>query len=165
MNLFEVAVVYRDTAERLADLDIDDQTLADTLDAEAGIDLRVKATNIAMVCRNLEVTAQAIKDAEQQMAARRKAIDNRISRLKRYLLDGMQLAGITKIDSPHFQIARRTNPPSVDVFEPGMVPAGYMRNPPPPPPELDKKAIAAALKSGLDVPGCRLTQTERVEIR
>lgn len=163
MNLFEIAVQYRETADRLADLDIPDDVLADTLDAEAGIDLKVKATNVAMVCRNLETTAQAIKDAEQQMAARRKAIDNRISRLKRYLLDGMQLAGITKIDSPYFQIARRINPASVEVFDPGMVPTEYVK--PPPPPELDKRAIAVALKSGLDVPGCRLSQSERVEIK
>ena len=54
---------------------------------------------------------------------------------------------------------------AVDVFEPGLVPADYMKDPPPPPPEIDRKLVMQALKEGFDVPGCRLTQGERVEIK
>jgi len=37
--------------------------------------------------------------------------------------------------------------------------------PEPPPPAPDKKAIAAALKAGQEVPGCRLTHGMRLEIK
>lgn len=163
-QLFLVAAQYRDMAAKLADLELDEQTIADTLEAEGGA-LVEKGTNVGFVIRNLEASAEAIKAAEAAMAARRKAIENRAARLRAYLLDGMRVAGIQKIDSPYFAISIRKNPPSVDVFDADQVPADYMKAPPPPPPAPDKKLIAQALKDGMDVPGCRLAQGERIEIK
>ncbi|MFE8033814.1 siphovirus Gp157 family protein [Thiohalocapsa marina] len=164
LTLFEVAAEYRDMAERLADLDLDDQTIADTLEAEGGA-LVAKGTNVAFVVRNLEASAEAIKAAEQQMSARRKAIEARSKRLRDYLLDAMQLAGVSKIESPHFVLSVRANPPSVNVFDAAQVPADFMRQPEPPPAEPDKKRIAEALKAGQDVPGCALSRSHRIEIK
>jgi len=164
VTLYEIAAQYRDMATKLADLDLDEQTVADTLEAEGGA-LVEKGQNVAFVVRNLEASAEAIKGAEAAMAARRKAIENRAARIRAYLLDGMRVAGVQKIDSPYFAIAIRKNPPSVDVFDSAQVPADYMKEPTPPPPAPDKKLIAQALKDGFDVPGCRLLQSERVEIK
>lgn len=165
VTLFQVAAEYRAMAERLTDLEIDEATLLDTLEGESGA-LVEKGQNVAFVVRNLEASADAIKAAEAAMAARRKAIENRAARLRAYLLDGMRVAGIQKIDSPYFAISIRKNPPSVDVFDADQVPADYMKEPPPPPPPApDKNLIARALKDGMDVPGCRLVQGERVEIK
>lgn len=164
MTLFEIASGHRELAERLADLDLDEQTILDTLEAESGA-LVEKGQNIAFVARNLEASAAAIKDAEAQMAARRKAIENRAARLRKYLLDGMKVAGVQRIDSPYFSIKIAKNPPAVDVFEPGLVPTEFMATPPPPAPVPDKKLIAQALKSGTDVNGCRLVSSERVDIK
>lgn len=164
LTLFEVAHEYRDMADRLADLDLDEQTIADTLEAEGGA-LVEKGTNVAFVVRNLEASAEAIKAAEQQMAARRKAIEARSKRLRQYLLDAMQLAGVSKIESPHFVLSVRANPPSVNVFDADQVPADFMRQPDPPPAEPDKKRIADALKAGQDVPGCSLQHGHRLDIK
>lgn len=162
--LYELAREYRDAAERLADLDLDEQTVADTLEGLAG-DLEVKATNVAMFARNLEATAAQIKDAEAQMAARRKAVENRATSLRRYLLVSMQQAGIQKIECPYFRLAVRDNPPAVDVFDAAQVPAEFMRQPETPPPAPDKTAIKDELKAGRDVPGCRLTVGQRLDIK
>lgn len=165
MNLYEIAVDFRYVADRLADLDLDEQTVLDTLEGESGA-LVEKGTSIAAICRNLESTAKAIKEAEASMAARRKALENRVARLKQYLLDGMTLAGIQRIESPQFVVKIANNPPSVDVFEPGLVPAEYMAEPPPPPePAPDKKMIAKAIKDGYEVAGCRLVQGVRLDIK
>ncbi len=165
ITLFEIAAQYRAMAEQLADTSLDDQTIIDTLEGESGA-LVDKGTSIAFVCRNIEATAAAIKEAEAAMCARRKAMENRVAHLKRYLLDGMKLAGIQRIDSPYFAIKITKNPPAVDIFEPGLVPAEYMAKPPPPPEPLpDKKMIALVLKAGVEVQGCRLVQGERVEIK
>ena len=164
MNLFDIASEYREQVAVLESLDIDEQTLADTLESISG-DLTVKSNNIAALCRNMEANASAIKDAEAQMAARRKALENRAKAMRRWLLTGMQVAGVSKIESPYFAITIKKNPPAVEVYEPGLVPAEYMKDPPPPPPEIDKKLIAQAIKDGHDVPGCRLTQGERVDIK
>lgn len=164
MNLYDIAREYRDTAAKLADLDLDEQTLADTLESMAG-DLEAKATNTAFVIRNIEAHAAAIKDAEAQMAARRKAAENRAARLKDYLLANLIVAGVQKVECPYFKLAVRDNPLAVEIYEPGLVPAEYMRQKPPPPPEPDKAAIKDALKAGQDVPGAKLTQGKRLEIR
>lgn len=164
LTLYEIAAEYRGMAEKLADLDLDEQTIADTLEGESGA-LVVKGTSIAAVVRNLEASAEAIKQAEQQMSARRKAIESRSKRLRQYLMDGMRLAGIQKIECPHFVISVRANPPSVDVFDANQIPAEYMRQPEPPPAEPDKKRISEALKAGIDIPGCALSRSSRVEIK
>lgn len=162
--LYQLVAEYREAAAVLDDLELDEQTIADTLEGLAG-DLEVKATNVAMFARNLETTAAQIKEAEGQMAARRKAIEARADGLRRYLLACMQQTGIQKIESPYFRLAVRDNPAAVDVFDAKQLPAEFMRQPEPPPPAPDKSAIKEALKAGRDVPGARLTQGQRLEVK
>lgn len=162
--LYLLADEYRAACEKLADLDLDPQTIADTLEGMSG-DLEVKAQNVAMFARNLEATAAAIKEAEAAMSARRKAIENRAAGMRSYLLSSMQHAGIEKIECPLFKLAVRENPPAVDIYEPGTIPAEFMVTPPPPPASPDKKAIAEAIKAGREVPGARLTRGVRLDIK
>lgn len=164
MSLFDVAAEYRDSFERLADLDLDEATLRDTLEGMSG-ELEAKATNVALFARSLESLAASIKDAEAAMAKRRKALEARSERLRTYMLDCMQLAGVQRIESPHLQISVKKTPPSVDVFDAAQLPADYLRQPEVPPPAPDKAAIRDALKSGMDVPGARLVSGVRIDIR
>lgn len=164
LALFQIADQYLVDLKRLEELDLDEQTVADTLEGLSG-ELEVKATNVAMFCRNLEASAEAIKAAEQQMAARRKAIENRAARIKQYLKDNMERTGITKIEGPHFALSIKKNPPAVHVEAQELIPAEFFNAPPPPAPVMDKKRIAEALKAGKDVPGCRLEQGTRLEIK
>jgi hypothetical protein len=162
--LYELAHSYRDVADKLSDLDLPPEVIEDTLEGMSG-ELEVKATNTAMLVRNLEAGAAAIKDAEATMAARRKALENRAARIRDYLLANMMVAGIQKIECPYFKLAVRENPPAVEVYEPGLIPAQFMKQPEPPPPSPDKAAIKDALKDGQDVPGCKLTRGVRLEIK
>lgn len=162
--LYNIAAEYRAAAEKLAELDLDAETIVDTLEGLSG-DLETKAQNVAFLARNLESTAAAIKQAEADMAARRKAMENRADGLKRYIFESMKFAGIEKIECPHFRLSIKNNPAAVEIFEPGLVPASFMRTPEPPPPAPDKTAIKEALKAGQDVPGARLTSGQRLEIK
>ena len=162
--LYVLAQQYRADSEKLADMELDEQTLADTLEGMGG-ELELKAENVVMFARNLEVTAAAIKDAEAQMAARRKAMESRAASLKRYVLENMQFAGIQKIECPLFKLSIRENPPSVEVFEPDLIPLEYMTQPEPPPPAPNKTAIKAAIAAGVDVPGAKVNRTTRLEIK
>lgn len=163
MNLYEIAVQYREDAHRLADLDLPADVVTDTLDSMSG-ELEVKAKNVVMFARDLQATAAAIKDAEEQMAKRRKAIESRARHLLEYVHGCMETAEVQKIECPHFRLAIQAKPPGVDVYEPGLLPREYMRQPEPPPPEPDKKAIAAAIKAGTEVPGARLVHGTRLAI-
>lgn len=164
MSLFLLAAEYRAAADRLAELDLDEQTVADTLDSLAG-DLQTKAVSVAAVARNLEATADAIRDAEKAMADRRKALERRAEGLRAYLLRNMLDTGIKRIECPQFVMAVKASPPAVDVFDAAQVPAEFMRQPEPPPAAPDKVAIRDALKAGQDVPGARLVTGQRLEIR
>lgn len=161
--LYQLAQEFRATAEQLADLDLPPEVIADTLESIGG-DLELKAQNVALFARNLETTAAAIKQAEGDMAARRKALERRVSDLKAYLLSAMQSTGIKKIEGPYLRIGVRDNPESVEVFDAAQVPAEFMRQPEPPPAAPDKTAIKAAIKAGSEVPGCKLTRSQRLDI-
>ena len=163
MNLYQLSAAYQHDAAKLADLDLDDQTLADTLESMSG-DLEVKATNTVMVARNLRATANAIKEAEVQMATRRKAMEARADALDLRVFTTMLATNIERIESPYFALSIANNPSSVDVFDGLQVPANYMRVIP----ETsapDKALIKEALKAGKDVPGARLTQGQRLVIK
>jgi hypothetical protein len=146
----------------LSDLDLPDEVIADTLES-LQYPLEQKATNVAMFARNLEATADAIKEAEGEMAKRRKALESRAASIRAYLLQNMQRAGISKIECPLFRLAVRDNPPSVVID--GDVPAEFMRQPDPPPTVADKKAIGEALKAGREIPGAHLQRGQRLEIK
>ena len=162
-TLYEIAATYRNDAHRLADLDLPAEVVTDTLDAMSG-GLQVKAQNVVMFARDLQATAAAIKEAEEQMAKRRKAIENRAKHLLEYVQGCMETAEVQKIECPYFRLAIQAKPPSVDVYEPGLIPAEYMRTPEAPPPAPDKTAIAKAIKEGQEVPGARLVHGKRLAI-
>lgn len=162
--LYELAVEYQQQFYQLAELDLPDEVVTDTLEAMEG-DIQVKAANVAMFLRQLEHTAEGIKAAEKQMAERRKSIERRAQRITEYLLANMQACGIKKVEHPMLSISVRQNPARVDVFDAAQVPASFMRQPEPPPAEPDKAAIKAELQAGRDVPGCRLVNGQSLSIK
>lgn len=162
--LYQLTTEYRAAAERLHDLDLDDQTIADTLEGMAGA-VEVKARNVAFVIRNCEALADQIKQAEEQMAARRKAIENRATRIRNYLLNNMQACGISKIECPEFKLSIHKNPGAVVIDAEGQIPCDLFVYPEAPPPRPDKKAIADRIKAGKEVPGAHLEVSERLEIK
>ena len=164
LSLYVIAQDHRALVNRLLESQDDEQTIIDTIEAES-YPLEHKAQSVAYAVKNLEATAAAIKQAEAEMAARRKAIENRAKRLKEYTQTCMEIAGVSKIECPHFALTVRANPESVDIFEEALIPAIYMRQPAPPPPAPDKAAIKAAIKEGIDVPGAMLVRAMRLEIK
>lgn len=162
-TLYELVAEYREAAERLYDLDLPPQVVADTLESLRGPP-EEKALNVAKVIRNMHATVSAMKVAEEQMRKRREFLENREFYLKDYLKYNLEAAGISSVDSPTLCIAIRRNPPAVVVDAASQVPERYWRQKPPPPPELDKVAIRDAIKSGEEVPGVHLEQSTRLDI-
>lgn len=163
-TLYELVADFRADASKLADLDADEQTVLDTLES-LRYPVEQKCLNVAAVCRNLEAVAESIRAAEAEMAARRKALQNRSERLRAYLKMGMESSGISKVESPYFNLAIRQNPPAVVIDAESQIPEAFMRTPPPPPPVPDKKAIADAIKAGQEVSGAHLERGTRLEIK
>ncbi len=166
--LFVLTNQYLALAEKLADGDFDAQTVADTIEA-SGIndELAIKAQGIEFVARGAEAHHAAI-DAEiarlQALKAHRQKVADG---LRAYLLDNMQRAGIEKIECPLFKLSIKKNPQSVEIIDPLSLPPEFWRTPEPKPPVAapDKTAIKTALQAGVDVPGARLAQGVRLEVK
>lgn len=166
LTLYQIAHEYRQITDVLMDSDVDEQTLADTLEGERW-NLETKARNYGAVIRNLEATAANIKAGEVAMKARREAIEKRAASLAERLKTGMEIAGVTSLECQYFAATIRNNPPSVDVWDAKQIPAKFMRvmAPVQPPDAPDKIAIARAIKAGEDVPGCLLARGTKIVIK
>lgn len=167
LKLYQLAGEYRLLAEKLAGLDLDAQTVADTIEASGLTDaLQDKAQGVELVARAAELHVPAI-DAEIARLQALKAHRQKVAQgLRDYLKREMEFAGIERIECPLFRLTIKKNPPAVEVLDERQVPAGFWVTPPPKPPEarIDKKAISASLKAGIEVPGARLTQATRLEV-
>ena len=163
-TLYEISQTYREALDVLTDPenDLPAEVIADTLEGLQGT-LEVKAIAVAQFFKNLESTAVAIKEAEQHMSQRRKAIENRVTSMKDYLKQNMESCGIQKIESPWFALSIAKNPVAVDVLDETAIPDQFVeivttR-------KIDKTAIKKAIESGAEVPGAVLTRGTRLAIR
>lgn len=164
-TLYELSAEYRSVAERLADMEANEEVIRDTLESISA-PLQSKAENVSKFILHLEASAAQIQEAADKMGKRARAIENRAKSVRAYLLENMIAVGINEIECPYFKLAiRNNNNPSVAVDNASLVPKKFMRRPEPPPPVPDKTAIAESLKAGKPVPGCRLVHSKRLDIK
>lgn len=166
MNIIELTGARLELKHKLELLNLDEETIADTLESES-TELEAKITDYGYVIRNRESFVDAIRDEIERLQARLKAEEVRIQKIEEWLLYNMQRCGISLVESPSFTINVKTNPQSVDVLDERQIPARYMRTPAVkiPEPAPDKKLILDALKAGLDVPGCKIKRSVKLEIK
>ena len=167
MKLFDLAPAYEQALSIITQMEEDGCT-ADELDEAMKMvdqiegDLNTKCLNIASWVRNLEAEAKAIKEAQDAMDKRRKAAVAKADRLRNYLFHGMKLAGVAKMQFPHFVISAKQCPESVQIAPGTQIPDEYLRHPEP---EPNKVALKDALKHGKVIPGCSLERNEKLEIK
>ncbi len=160
---FELAAQYRRLAEVLAERHDDAQLIADTLDSISGpLDERLE--NLAKMVRNLEAAGSGVQQTIANLEARHAALERAAERGRALILDVMKMAQREKVTTALFALAIRKNPPQVVIDRVNEVPPTYFTYHEPPPPTPDKKAIAAALKAGMQVPGVHSEQRVRLEI-
>ena len=162
-TLFAIATQYQDAARKLADLDLDAQTIADTLEGMAG-ELETKAQSVAYVVRSLEADAAAVAQWAKDANARAKALELRAESLREFLAATLQSCGIQKVEGPGVVLSFRKST-AVVIDEPGLIPAEFMKQPEPPPPAPSKSLIGDALKAGKTVPGAHLDTRMNLQIK
>lgn len=164
LTLYELSQDYRQALSELTDpeLELPAEAIADTLEGLQG-SLEDKAINITKFFRNLEAVTDAIKQAEERMAKRRKTMEARIAWLKDYLKQNLEVCGIQKIESPWFVLSIQHNPWAVEINNEDLIPAKYKAQVVTI--KLDKLAIKRALEEGKKVPGAGLIRGTRLAIR
>lgn len=166
MNLYEISNQYLATAQQLAELDIDEQTLSDTLEGEKW-PVEEKARAVSAMILNLEMESAMVKEAGERIARRAKALQARADWLHDYLLENMQRTGITEIKAIDGTFKAKLYPQrdsSVEIVEQSMIPQDYMREIPARS-EPDKTLIKKAINDGYDVPGAKIIKKDRLEVR
>lgn len=163
MKLYELTEQYNNALIVLNDTDLPPEVVQDTLEGLQG-EVQEKGKNVAAYFQNLEADVEAMKSAEQRIAQRRKAIENRVRQMKDYLQRNMEESGITEISCPEFTVKLGKNPASVEVYEESSLPEKYVVTKTTTQP--DKKALKEAIQAGEDVPGARLiTDKKRLIVR
>ncbi|KQB92140.1 hypothetical protein GEPA3_2920 [Geobacillus sp. PA-3] len=158
MKLYELAANYAELLNMAEEME--SEALVDTLEAIRD-EIELKAENIAKLIRNLEADAKAIREEEKRLNEKRTAIENKVKRLKSYLVEQLEHAGIQKIKRPTITVYIQDNPPSVNVVDMSVIPAEFLKQKV----EVDKKSILERIKSGEQIPGVELKQEKGVRIR
>jgi hypothetical protein len=163
-SLYTIASAYQADLAALADLDLDPQTVADTLEGMQG-ELHDKLRAVIAYALSMGADAEAQASAAKRMADRAKATAGRADALLDYARNAMQATGVPEVATDEWAAKLAKKPPSVNIVDTAAIPPAYMRQPEPPPPAPDKKAIGDALKSGAIVPGAELVQGFRLAIK
>ena len=164
-SLYKLTSEYSILMHKLADSDLDPQTIADTIESTGLMDdISTKGQGYVMVAKSFLAHVDAIKAEEDRLKKLRKHYENAVDRLYDALLYNMKTAQIERIEGPTMTISIRQNPESVIVFDEAQIPAEFMRQPEPLPAVPDKKLISAMLKAGSDVPGCKLSRTQKLVV-
>lgn len=161
---FELAAQYRQLAELLAERHDDEQVIVDTLESISGpFDEHLE--NLAKMVRNIEAADSGVQKTIASLEARHIALQRAAERGRKLILDLMRASQREKVTTALFSLAVRKNPPLVVIDHEAAIPPTYFTYHEPPPPTPDKRAIAAALKTGVAVPGVHSEQSVRLDIR
>lgn len=163
LTLYDLKGQWRDLADRLADMDLDAQTVADTIEAsDVQCALEEKAQGYEMVARTFEAPIPAIDAEIRRLQAMKKASQNRADVLRKRLHDAMVELQIEKIKAPLFELRRQKNPVAVEVYNKDLIPFEFWKTPEP---EIDKSSLKAAMQAGKEIEGARLTQGESLRVK
>jgi len=163
-TLYTIAAQYQQDLALMADLDLDDQTIADTLEGMQG-ELQDKLRAVIAWGLDQSVLAEGTKQAAKRMADLAAAREKRAQAMFDYARNAMQATGLGEVVSDEFSAKLAKKPPSVLISDGAVIPAKYMRQAPMPDPVPDKKALADAMKAGEVFDGVALQAGYRLAIK
>lgn len=138
---------------------------AEALYEEQVAKMATKADDFGRYLRTRESLAANIKEEEKRLAARRKALENHVDRLKRYAVMALRNMGRPKVEGTTFTLAVQKNPPALDVqVSAEQLPEEFVRFVPATI-ETDKAALLAAVKAGREIPGVALVEGYHLRVR
>mgnify|MGYP000105758890 CR=1 FL=1 len=139
----------------LENLDLDDESIADTLEAVSG-EFNDKAVAILKFTENMNSDIESLSHEIKRLQERKKLFENRKARIREYLLYNLEKSGINKIECPFFTASIRKGSESVDIENIELLTDEYvtvevLEKP-------DKNAIKRDLKAGKEISGAKLVR-------
>ena len=159
MDLSFAAINYRAIRDRIRieDPQIDEQTLADTV--EGLTDLHEIVTAIIRSALADEALATGLKSRIADMQGRLDRLQDRASKRRQIAKDVMIELDLKKITAPDFTVSIRPGTPALLVLDEAAVPSIYWE---PRDPRLNRLGLLSDLKDGADIKGVALSNPEPV---
>lgn len=161
MNIWSIDNAIQEAWERYLDVEtgeiLEESAFADIEALEMERDRKIE--NVALWIKNVKAEAEAVKAEKMALAERQAKLERKAESLKRYL--AMALHGEKWNNSPKVTINFRKSE-VVDVESGAWLDDEYLTFSDPTP---NKTAIKKALKSGVEIIGCKLTQKSNVIIK
>jgi hypothetical protein len=159
MNLEFSAIHYRALRDRLRveDPQIDEQTLADTV--EGLTDLHEILTAIIRAALTDEALAGGLKSRIAEMEERLGRLQDRATKRRQIAKDVMVELDLKKVAASDFTASIRPGMPALMVIDEAAVPSIYWE---PRDPRLNRQGLVADLKQGAEITGVALSNPEPV---
>src|ERR1700691_5811557 len=136
---------------KAAFVDIDEETLRDTLEGISGLPEALAAVTRSFM-DDLALAAalgMRISDMQERLAR----FEARAERIRALLTQVMERAQLKKPQEPDFTVSLRAVPPGLVVCNEADIPEVFWK---PQPAKLDRKGLLAALGAGQTIPGANL---------
>jgi Siphovirus Gp157 len=157
MNLTFAAIHYQAVRDRLRaeDPDLDDRTLADTV--EGLTDLHEILGAVIRAALEDEALAAGLKGRIAEMQDRLERLQDRASKRRQIAKDAMIQVDLKKITAPDFTASIRPGIPALMVIDEAAIPSIYWE---PREPRLKRQELATELKHGTEITGVTLSNPE-----
>jgi translation initiation factor 2 alpha subunit (eIF-2alpha) len=166
-KLYELSESFRKLYEIFEDaldndeLDADSEEMfLDTLESLEG-EISFKVENICKFIKNIDGDIKALKAEEDRLSKKRKAMENKVESLKKYMSDMLINAKIKEVKAGNFKVKFQASPPSVEILNPELIPAQYRE---PQEDKILKSEIMKELKDKKEVAGAKLVD-DKVHLR
>lgn len=157
-TLYEMTENAKILYELLQAEEIDEQTIADTLEA-MGIDEKLES--YGKIIRQMQADADMFKAELDRLSVKKKSADNAVERMKKAVKDFMEASGQEKAKAGAFSFYLAATQ-AVNITDEKRIPADYLI---PQPDKIDRNSIKKALKDGVEIAGAELVTNVGVRMR
>lgn len=160
MKLYELAENYRNLQELVDREYVDKEVIENALDQVEG-DISEKLENIAKLMKSIDGDINSLKVEEERLANKRKLLENNSKKLREYIQSSLIILNTKKIKTNLFNFIIRKNTPSVNITDENLISDEFIKIEK----KIEKKKVLEALKSGIEVPGAEMKQSESLQIK
>ncbi len=115
MTLYELRDEFIDLMDLAENEELDQQTLADTIEALTG-EIEDKAEGWVCVIKELEADADKLDKEIKRLTVRKSVAENNAKRMKNTLMMVMEQIGMTKLPTEHFKLSVAGNGGQVPII-------------------------------------------------
>ncbi|HGI8593895.1 TPA: siphovirus Gp157 family protein [Streptococcus agalactiae] len=157
--LYELEGIYA----QLQSMDLDEETFQDTLDSiDFQSDLENNIEYFVKMLKNVQADAEKYKAEKEAFYKKQKQAEAKAEKYKETIRLAMELSQKKKVDAGMFKVSLRRSK-KVEILDETKIPLDYMQE------KIEykpmKAEISKALKSGIDIFGVELIETESLQVK